>query len=197
MMRSDIAWMIKWVLPSSLAAAWSIRVILDGSFTGLAYSVVGMGILLCALWLYLRSRRDTFGVWNEERGQLAVFRPLSIQVHSVMLFGSIPVGIDLSHNASGVLRAMYESLREERDTSLQFVLCRPLGNELTRVGFAVTKSSIRPPHGMRQLTRLSDDVFEKSEVLRSSMHASYPHVPVRRATREETTMILSGGILGR
>ncbi len=195
-MRNNTEWLIKYVAPSSILLACGLRVMADGSLMSIFYSLACSVVLMAIIAVYLRSRARVILLWNEQRGQLAIIRPTGIQIASMMLFGSIPIGIDLSHNATGVLRAMYQALRSGTHSGeLRFVLYRPTDNGPSRLGFVVTRSMDNVLSGISGLTRLSDEVLEDSIVLRSGMNASYPHVPVMRADSTDLLSVLSGGTM--
>ncbi len=193
-MQDNLGWLFRYIAPSAIILACTLRVIYDSSLNNMSYSLVCSAILLAIVAVYLRSRKRIILLWNEERGQLAIIRPTSIQIVSMMLFGSVPIGIDLSRNAAGVLRAMYQVLRTgTHHGELRFVLYRPVDNGPSRLGFMVVRSMGNIASDIKAVSKLSDEVLEDSIVLRSSMNASYPHVPVIRADKSDMLSALSGG----
>lgn len=192
-MKPGDSWLIRYVTPSAVLTAWLLRTYLDSSIAGLSYSLVGLAALGLLIAIYIHGRSMHEIVYNQELQLVAVVRRLSIDMFSLVKIQSVPIGIDLSDNAKGVLRAMWTRYQEEHGGELRFVMCRPLSDEQTKLGFLVVRSISRMG-GARSFQALTEKVSEDLSVLKAAMNASYPHVPVVQGDAREVLLALSGGI---
>ncbi len=192
-MRLGDTWLIRYVAPSAVVVAWLLRTYIDGSIEGLSYSLAGLAALGLLIATYLHSRSKHEIVYNQELQLVAVVRHLSIDMYSLVRIQRVPIGIDLSDNANGVLRAMWTRYQEERGGELRFVMCRPLSDEESKLGFLAVRSISRIG-GARSFRALTEKVSEDLSVLKAAMNASYPHVPVAQGDLRDILLTLSGGI---
>ena len=117
-------------------------------------------------------------------------------IAGLSLIGSgvlIYVGV-LSHSANKVLQAMYTRFENEEGGTLVFFINRPVGNESTKVGMLVRRSSLRLPNTKSKLEKLSKLMLADIMILESSMRAAYPHLPVERAERQDILIVNTGGL---
>ncbi len=185
---------LQWVLPAALAAAWGISLSIQQSIDQLIIAITGMATLLVFLYIYRSAPEKPKLLWDSNRGILGIIRSWNVEACSMRLIGSIPLGIDLSHSATKVLSAMSTRYHEETGGTLEFVVCRPLGNTGTRVGFMVSRRGIRLPDGLKRLDILSEKLLEDVLLLESAMRAAYPHTPIEVATVEDVELVRSGGV---
>lgn len=185
---------VKWTIPAALGAAWSYRLSLGGEMIWYVECIIGMSLLLLAISLYLKGRSNAHAYWDNSRGVLGLVWTHSVEVCAGRLFDKVPQGIDLSHSASKVLGAMSEHFDDEPGGTLEFVMCRPLKEGPTRVGFVVKRSGVRTQNTKNRLDILADDIEETVQILESSMRAAYPHTRVREADRRDMLLITSGGV---
>jgi hypothetical protein len=153
-----------------------------------------MATLLVFLYVYRSEPEEPKLLWDSNRSILGIIRSWNVEACSVRLIGSIPLGIDLSHSAAKVLSAMTTRYSEESGGTIEFVVCRPLDNSGTRVGFIVSRRGIRLPDGLKRLEILSERLLEDVLLLESAMRAAYPHTPIELATVEDVELIRRGGI---
>ena len=106
----------------------------------------------------------------------------------------IPLGIDLSHSAKKVLQAMHTRFENKKGGTLVFFINRPIGNETTRVGMLVRRSSLRLPNTQAKLEQLSKLMLADIMILESAMRAAYPHLPVEKAEKQDILMVNTGGL---
>lgn len=182
------------MVPASLAAAWGISLMINQTLDGTLLSIAGMISLLAVIYSYLRIDAGIKLYWDDSRHALAIIRKWKVEVCSLRLFQSIPLGIDLSHSAGKVLSAMKARYQDEPDGSLEWVVCRPLGTSRTRVGFMVSRLGPRLPNGVKRMDILSDLVQEDAFVLESAMRAAYPHTPVVTASADDIELVRRGGV---
>jgi hypothetical protein len=181
-------------LIAALAAAWGISLSIQQTIDQLAIAIAGIATLLVFLYMYRTGPDDPKVLWDSNRGILGIIRSWNVEACSMRLIGSIPLGIDLSHSATKVLSAMNTRYHEESGGSLEFIVCRPLGNTGTRVGFMVSRRGIRLPDGLKRLGVLSERLLEDVLLLESAMRAAYPHTPIELATVEDVELIRRGGV---
>ena len=185
---------IKWVLPSALAAAWGLRLTMNSELLWIIESIIGMTVIGILVGVYMKDRNDTETVWDESRGILGALYSKTIDVSSARLFDSVPQGIDLSHNSAKVLGAMNVRFEDEPGCTLDFVVCRPLKQGPTRVGFLVKRNGIRIPDSHKKLESLSEVIVSDAQILESAMRAAYPHTPIRTAELQDLLLIQTGGV---
>ncbi|MHA2379618.1 MAG: hypothetical protein ACXADS_10085 [Candidatus Thorarchaeota archaeon] len=188
----DYDW-LKWTVPAAGMTAWVLRIMIDP--TTLIESSIGLGLVLGALVAYLLIRSPKTVLWDEGQGIMAILRPWTVEVQAACMLTSVPLGIDLSHSANRVLKAMAERFKKESQCEVRFFVSRPLGNSSTIVGMQVVRRSLRWMNGARMIKKLSEKVFDDVTTLESAMRSSYPHTPVQRAGLNAVQMINSGGIL--
>jgi hypothetical protein len=192
-MKWSESWLIRYVLPSAVVSAWLIRISIDSSLVGLAYSTAGLLTVAGFVAFYLQGRRLLEILYNQEEGFVVIIRPAIVELYSLMLIQSVPIGIDLSESARGILRSMWIRFREETGGELSFVMCRPLGTGPTRLGFMIVRREAGSS-AYRLVERLAKKVREDSSILRASMNAAYPHAPVVRGSFGEILTVASGGV---
>lgn len=185
---------IRWSLPAALAAAWGIRMSLGGEIVTMLENIIGLGSLLVLLTMLLWKRNELVALWDEQRGLLSVVRPLTLEISSAMLFEKIPQGIDLSYNANRVLSALGARFRDEVGGKVNFVVCRPLENGPTRVGFVVSRKRVRTIRTYHEMEATAEQVTADAQVLESAMVAAYPHTPVSGADLDSLIMMKTGGV---
>lgn len=185
---------IKWMLPSALAAAWGLRLTMNSELLWTIESIIGMMAIGILVGVYMKGRNSTETVWDESRGILGVFNSRTIDVCAARLFDSVPQGIDLRHNSAKVLGAMNVRLEDEPGCTLDFVVCRPLKQGPTRVGFVVKRNGIRIPDAHKKLEALSEVIVGDAQILESAMRAAYPHTPIRTAELQDLLLIQTGGV---
>jgi hypothetical protein len=185
---------LQWVAAGALSTAWGFSLSLQESLEGRALSLLGIATLLSMLYIYHRSGTSIKEYWDSYRSSLAIIRRWHVEVCSLRLIQSVPLGIDLSHSASKVLTAMKIRYLEESDGTVEFVLCRPLGSTKTRIGFMVSRMGYRLPNGVRRMELLADKVAEDANILESAMRAAYPHTPVTIAGADDIELIRRGGV---
>lgn len=185
---------LRYVVPGSVGAAWSLRMTLDQSYQVVLESTIGLLLLLVAFAIYMKGREKNLLLWNDDTGVLATVKPLTVEVCAARLMTSVPLGIDLSYSAGRVLEAMTIRFNEEKNVELRFFVCRPLGRGVTRVGMMV----VRQAPNMRRLAsvveKMSEKVLEDVMVLESALRAAYAHMPIARAELDDITLINSGGV---
>ena len=133
------------VAVGALSTAWGLSLSLQQSMEGIAVSLLGIATLLLLLYVYRKSDTSIKEYWDSSRSSVAIIRRWYVEVCSLRLIQSVPLGIDLSHSASKVLMAMKTRYLEEAGGAVEFVLCRPLGPTRTRVGFMVSRKGYRLP----------------------------------------------------
>ncbi|MHA1928309.1 MAG: hypothetical protein ACTSV2_06990 [Candidatus Thorarchaeota archaeon] len=156
--------------------------------------IAGILSVLFLIWVLKGTRSGSRVLWNDTDGVLGVIRPLTVEVSVAVLFDSIPQGIDLSHNARGVINTMSNRLEDAETERLEFVVCRPLNNSPTRVGFIVERVGLRISGTSRKIGVLTDLVREDALILESAMRSSYPHTPIIKAGLQDMILLKSGGI---
>jgi hypothetical protein len=187
-------WEVRWIGISTLILAaflgawlfWGNILVIALS----AISIVSAGLIALS-W---NNDQLPFALWDEERGVLAILRPFSLEVLSGRLMTSVPIGLDLSHSASKVLRALHTRFDGTKKGEVRFFLCRPAGNGVTRAGMLVARRSLRFLDGVKKASAIAADLTIDAMVLESSMRAAYPHMPIERAGLDDLLMVTSGGI---
>ena len=187
---------IRWSLPTAIAAAWGIRMSIGGTVVTMLENIIGVGFIMVLLTIFLWKRREFTALWDDQRKLLSVVRPWTVEVSSARLFGKIPQGIDLSHNANRVLSAMGARYRDVTGGTVNFVVCRPLENGPTRVGFVVSRKRLRTVRTYQELESTAEQVTADAEVLESALHSAYPHTPIKEANLESMILMKTGGVGG-
>jgi hypothetical protein len=186
---------LKWLILSVLVISLLLKVwISPNDITGVA--LIGTGLLIYAIVLYLdyKSNYDPVILWDEQRGFIATIRHWRVELCAARLFGSVPLGIDLSHSATKVLQAMHTRFENEKGGILTFFITRPIGNDLTKVGMLVRRSSLRLPHARSKVEHLSKLMVADIMILESAMRAAYPHLPIERAEKQDILIVNTGGL---
>ncbi|MFW9850806.1 MAG: hypothetical protein ACFFF4_16890 [Candidatus Thorarchaeota archaeon] len=185
---------LQWLISAALAAAWGISLSLQQTIDQIVITMAGMATLLLFLYVFSNRAEEPRILWDRNRGVLGIIRCWDVEVCSLRLFASIPLGIDLSHSATRVLSAMTTRYQEESRGTLEFVVCRPLGNSGTRVGFMVSRRGVRLPDGLTRLGNLAEHLHEDVLLLESAMRAAYPHTPIVSANVQDIELIRRGGV---
>jgi hypothetical protein len=155
-----------------------------------AISIVSAGLIVLS-W---KNDKLPFVMWDEDRGVLAILWSFSLEVLAGRLMTSVPIGVDLSHSASKVLRALHTQFDGKKKGEVRFFLCRPAGDGVTRAGMLVARRSMRFLDGVKKASAIAADLITDAMVLESSMRAAYPHMPIERAGLDDLLMVTSGGI---
>jgi hypothetical protein len=186
---------LKWLALSVITTTLLLKIwIMPNDLTGLALIGTGLLVYVAVLYLDYWSSYNPNVLWDEQRGFVAIVRPWRVELCAARLLGSVPLGIDLSHSASKVLQAMHTRFQNEKGGTLVFFITRPIGNELTKVGMLVRRSTLRLPNTRLRLEQLSKLMMADIMILESAMRAAYPHLPVERAEKEDILIVNTGGL---
>ncbi|MHA2140599.1 MAG: hypothetical protein ACXADF_02000 [Candidatus Thorarchaeota archaeon] len=188
--RRELRWMgIGTLIVASLLGIWTFW----GNAFGLLLPLMGIGstLLLTVSW---KTRQVPYVMWDEQRGVLAILWTFSLEVLAGRLMTSVPIGLDLSHSASKVLRALHTRYSGKKKGEVRFFLCRPAGDGVTRAGMLVARRGLRFIDGIKRASAIADDLVTDAMVLESSMRAAYPHMPIERSDLDDLLMLTSGGI---
>ena len=186
---------LKWLALSVFVTTLLLKFwISPNDITGLVLIGAGFLIYIAVLFLDNKSSYDPNVLWDEQRGFVATIRPWRVELCAARLFGSVPLGIDLSHSARKVLQAMHTRFENEEGGTLVFFITRPIGNELTKVGMLVRRSAIRLPNTWSKLEQLSKLMMADIMILESAMRAAYPHLPVVAADKQDILTVNTGGL---
>ena len=184
----------KWLTILTLLGAWVIRALwFSNQPLDLALATAGLLVAVVAVYLHLNGTSAPLMLWDESTATLATIRGWTVEVSSARLMGSVPIGIDLSHAAVKVLRAVYSRYSEGPSSELNFFICRPLSNRSTIVGLMVNRKTLRLLDGVRRSESLRRQVMSDAAILESAMRAAYPHMPVTKAGMNEVLMAVTGG----
>ncbi|NHI88131.1 MAG: hypothetical protein EAX87_01340 [Candidatus Thorarchaeota archaeon] len=190
----DYEW-VKWTVPAAVLAAWSTRIIMDPKGRFAFETLVGIGLASLVIALFVLWKRPVVVFWDEATGTMAIRRNWTVEVQAGCLLASVPLGIDVSHAAKQVLRAMSEQFKKESQCEVRFFVCRPLDDNSTLVGMQVVRRSLRFWNGARIIRMLAEKVFDDVTTLESAMRSSYPHTPVERAGLYEMQLVNTGGVV--
>ncbi|MFW9846181.1 MAG: hypothetical protein ACFFD6_05510 [Candidatus Thorarchaeota archaeon] len=194
-----MAWYERWHLrvltPGILVCASVIGVwIWHGNILAMVLSSTGIVCTLIVFSIHKRTSSTPSVLWDERRSILAILWPWSLEVVAGCLMTSVPMGIDLSHSATRVLRAMHSHYNGKDGGEVRYIICRPLGEGPTRAGLLAARRTIRFLNGVRQASKIADHLATDVMVLESAMRAAYPHLPVERAGLDDIMMVTSGGV---
>jgi hypothetical protein len=164
-----------------------------GNIVGIILSSVSM-VSAGLLVLSWRNNQPPLIMWDEQCGVLAILRPFTLEVIAGRLMTSVPIGLDLRHSASKVLRALHTRYDGKKKGEVRFFLCRPTGDGVTRAGMLVARRSIRLLDGIKKASSIADDIVTDATVLESSMRAAYPHMPIGPVGLDDLLMVTSGGV---
>ncbi|MFX1260649.1 MAG: hypothetical protein ACFFAZ_01045 [Promethearchaeota archaeon] len=186
-------WEIRWI---------GLGTLILGAILGIWVSWGNMDVLLSLitivsaglLALSWRNNQQPLIVWDDQRGVLAILRPFTLEVLAGRLMTSVPIGLDLSHSASKVLRALHARYDGKKNGEVRFFLCRPAGDGITRAGMLVARRGIRFLDGIKRASSIADEIVTDAAVLESSMRAAYPHMPIDLAGLDDLLMVTSGGV---
>jgi hypothetical protein len=193
----------RWIAPSVLAAAWSIRLVLFTDTMSILESIIGMGALAFIVWIMTSKGGFQMVTWDKARGLVALFRPWSVEVMAGCLISSVPLGLDLTHSAKRLLQSLDVYIEEEDDSpksleilrvQLRFFVVRPLGKGPTRVGMLVSRKTPRIP-GARRVNKVAEEVAADVQAVEGALRAAYPHTPIIRAGLDDMLMVQNGGIV--
>jgi hypothetical protein len=190
----DYEW-VKWTIPTAVLAAWSIRIIMDPNGIFILETLVGIGLASLVIALFVFWKRPIAVFWDEATSILAIRRNWTVEVQAGCLLTSVPLGIDVSHAAKQVLRAVSEQFGKESQCEVRFFVCRPLDDNSTLAGMQVVRRSLRFWNGTYRIKRLAEKVFDDVTTLESAMRSSYPHTPVERAGLYEMQLVNTGGVV--
>jgi hypothetical protein len=190
----DFEW-VKWTVPAAVLAAWSTRIIMDPKGIFALETLLGIGLASLVVALFFFWKRPVAVFWDEATGTMAICRNWTVEVQAGCLLSSVPLGIDVSHAAKQVLRAMSEQFRKESQCEVRFFVCRPLDDNSTLAGMQVVRRSLRFWNGVRIIRSLAEKVFDDVTTLESAMRSSYPHTPVERAGLYEMQLVNTGGVV--
>ncbi len=182
-----------YMLLVALVTAWSLRNFIFGGIEPLILTVLGYASLLFVLSIVLSSRWRRL-YWDEERNLLTILRPWGKEIIGMCLIKTVPQGIDLSHNAKRVLSSMAVRLSKVNNAVVDFIVCRPLRDGPTRIGFMITRKQDAIQSLRKGIEKLVDKVYEDVMVLESAMRAAYPHTPIVKAAFQDVLLVKSGGV---
>ena len=190
----DYEW-VKYTVPAAVLAAWSTRIIMDpkGRFALETFAGIGLAFLVVGFFVFWKRPVAVF--WDESTGTMAIRRNWTVEVQAGCLLTSVPLGIDVSHAAKQVLRAMSEQFKKQSQCEVRFFVCRPLDDNSTLAGMQVVRRSLRFWDGAGMIRRLAEKVFDDVTTLESAMRSSYPHTPVERAGLYEMQLVNTGGVV--
>ena len=186
-------WEIRWIGLGTLILGAILGIWLSWGIVEVLLSliaIVSAGLLV----LRWRSNQPPLIVWDEQRGVLAILWSFTLEVIAGRLMTSVPIGLDLSHSASKVLRALHARYDGKKNGEVRFFLCRPAGDGITRAGMLVARRGIRFLDGIKKASSIADEVVTDATVLESSMRAAYPHMPIDLAGLDDLLMVTSGGV---
>ncbi|MFW9888747.1 MAG: hypothetical protein ACFFER_11215 [Candidatus Thorarchaeota archaeon] len=186
-------WEIRWIGLSALMLSAILGIWLFWGTMEVLLSLITI-VSLGLLALSWRTNEPPFIVWDDQRGVLAILRSFTLEVVAGRLMTSVPIGLDLSHSASKVLRALHTRYDEKRNGDVRFFLCRPVGDGITRAGMLVARRGIRFLDGIKKASSIADEIATDAAVLESSMRAAYPHMPIDPAGLDDLLMVTSGGV---
>ncbi len=185
----------KWYILVALSLAFVARFVIIGQDLVSTVEVsLSLGFVIF-LALYTRSlggRPEI--IWNDQLGVIALLRPWTVEVSAGRLITSVPLGIDLEHSAVKVLRSLYQSTINSKNTSVKFFVVRPFSEGATRVGMMVTARAVRLHNGVARASNLAKSVNELAAVMEGSLRAAYPHAPIMRAGLDDLLGVYSGGV---
>ncbi|MHA2072213.1 MAG: hypothetical protein ACW985_10570 [Candidatus Thorarchaeota archaeon] len=187
-------WELKWMGIGTLLFAAILGVWLSwGTILGvlLSLTTIVSTVLLALSW---KTNQLPFVMWNEQNGVLVILRSFSLEVLAGRLMTSVPIGLDLSHSASKVLRALHIRFDGKKKGEVRFFLCRPAGDGVTRAGILVARKGMRLLDGVKRAAAISEDLATDAMILESSLRAAYPHMPIERAGLEDLLLVTSGGV---
>ncbi|MFX0054588.1 MAG: hypothetical protein ACFFAX_12400 [Promethearchaeota archaeon] len=153
-------------------------------------TIISVGFVVLS-W---RNYQPPLIVWDDQRGVLAILWPFTLEVIAGRLMTSVPIGLDLSHSASKVLRALHARYDGKKNGEVRFFICRPAGDGITRAGMLVARRGIRFLDGIKKASSIADEIVADATVLESSMRAAYPHMPIDLAGLDDLLMVTSGGV---
>ncbi|TFH07740.1 MAG: hypothetical protein E4H14_07840 [Candidatus Thorarchaeota archaeon] len=186
---------LKWMTLSVLLIVLMLKYYLDPTdMMGLAISMAAVGVFGIVLVLLMTNLPRPEVFWNKERNLVAILRPWTVEVCSARLLSSVPIGIDLSHSGTRVLRAMYTRYLDKAGGAVVFFIARPMGNQSTRIGFLVRRRGLRLWNGMQQVDRLAKKLVPDIMILERAMRAAYPHLPVKEAEFDDILKVTTGGL---
>jgi len=190
----DYEW-VKWTVPGAVLVAWVMRVLMKPASNIILESSIGIALASVVVALFVFWRRPLTVFWDETTGTMAILRTWTVEVQAGCLLSSVPLGIDVSHSARRVLKAMSERFKKESQCEVRFFVCRPLGDSSTLAGIQVVRRSLRLFSGVHMIQRLAEKVFDDVITLESAMRSSYPHTPVERAGLYEMQLVNTGGVV--
>ncbi|MFW9861185.1 MAG: hypothetical protein ACFFEX_09810 [Candidatus Thorarchaeota archaeon] len=187
-------WEIRWIGLGTLILAALLGLWVSwGNIMGIFLSSISIlsALLLALSW---RNSQLPIIIWDEQRGVLAILWSFTLEVIAGRLMTSVPIGIDLSHSASKVLRALHARYDGKKNGEVRFFICRPTGDGITRAGMLVARRGIRFIDGIKKASSIADEIVIDAAVLESSMRAAYPHMPIDLAGLDDLLMVTSGGV---
>ena len=188
----NTTWWLQWTLLAALELAWTLMLLVSNVQELRLIAISGILVVSAIVVVLVKYRVPIRVFWDESTGTMLVFRSWSIEALSARLLSSVPLGIDVSHSATRVLRAMDEHYKKGKNASTGFFVYRPVSRHSTKVGMVCSRKSWITG-GKKQAEQLCSQVHEDATIMESAMRASYPHTPVLRAELEDLRMIVSGG----
>ena len=188
----NVSWWIQWTLLAAVELAWTLVLLVSNQLELRLIALCGMCVIGLITAVVLRQRLPIRVFWDEHTQTMVIFRSWSIEALSARLLSSVPLGIDVSHSATRVLRAMDEHYKNSKSAATGFFVYRPVSRDATRVGMLCSRKSWISG-GKKQVEKLRSQVHEDVTILESAMRASYPHTPVVPAQLDDLRMIVSGG----
>lgn len=185
----------EWVLLSVLLMFWTFTFVTgaDGPLSS-SMGFVGLTITIAIMFILKRTDRKPGVLWNDSDGVLMLVRPWRVEACAARLMTSVPLGIDLTRSAGKVLQSMHPTMLGDRNGTLRFFVCRPLGQGPTRAGIIVMRTKCRLGNSTKRSRELSDRVLQDATILESAMKAAYPHMPIEKADLADVMMVIQGGV---
>jgi hypothetical protein len=185
--------LLKYTIPASIIAGYSILLWINQSILTRLEVVIGLCVLLITILVITKRRQKATVLWDRTTGILITVRNWYVEVSAYRQLGSVPIGIDLTHSAERVLESMNTCLSPDDNAIVCFFVTRPLGSGRTIVGFSVHRQSLRLSNGISKASKMSDKLSTDIAILESAMRSAYPHVAVMPTTLDETRIISTGG----
>ncbi|MBD3406878.1 MAG: hypothetical protein GF411_12245 [Candidatus Lokiarchaeota archaeon] len=178
----------------AILVGFTIRMIFYESPFEIIISILGICIMIGFIVL-LWTRSNPQVLWNKTYKCLAINRKFSVSVFAGCTLDSVPLGIDLSHSAKKVLRALSTRLNDDSEFEVSFFVTRPNNSSSTRVGLFVSRKTMRLLDGVSRSDSLLEQINQDVMTLQSALKTAYPHTPISRASAEDLILATNGGVL--
>ena len=185
--------LLRYTIPAAIITGYSIVLWIDQSIITRLEVVVGLCVLLIAILVVAKRKQKAMVFWDEGAGVLITMRNWYVEVSAYRQFGSVPIGIDLTHSAERVLESMSTYLSPNENAMVRFFVTRPMKSGKTIVGFSIHRQSLRLFNGISKALKLSEQLATDIAILESAMRSAYPHVAIIPTNVDDTRMISTGG----